>query len=89
MSLVTAALMFAPSRAHAQGVNSHYLGRTRLHSYTSPSNMIHRACRPKSWCRSDAPVVVNALLRLLLPSRSIHSRLSRHQRHRKQRRECR
>ena len=26
MSLVTAALMFAPSRGHAQGVNSHYLG---------------------------------------------------------------
>ena len=60
----------------------------RLHSNTSPSNMIHRACRPKLWCRSDASVVVNALLRLLLPSRSIHSRLSRHQRHRKQCREC-
>ena len=26
MSLVTAAMMFAPSLAHAQGVNSHYLG---------------------------------------------------------------
>ena len=26
MSLVTAALMFAPSPGHAQGVNSHYLG---------------------------------------------------------------
>ena len=81
MSLVTAALMFAPSLAHAQGVVRIIWGR-RLHSFTSPSNMIHRACRPKSWCRSDAPVVVNALLRLLLPSRSIHSRQSRHQRHR-------
>ena len=50
MSLVTAAVMFAPSLAHAQGVTSHYLGTPApalLHSYTSPSNMIHRACRPK------------------------------------------
>ena len=26
MSLVTAAVMFAPSLAHAQGITSHYLG---------------------------------------------------------------
>jgi hypothetical protein len=50
--------------------------------------MIHRACRPKSWCRSDVPLAVNALLRPLLSSLSIRCRRNQHQQHQHRRRRC-
>ena len=59
-----------------------------LHSSISPSNKIHRACRPKSWCRSAVPLVVNALLRPLLSSLSIRCRRNQHQQLHHRRRQC-
>jgi hypothetical protein len=67
------------------------LGRGPLplpHRNISPSNMIHRACRPKSCCRSDVPLAVNALLRPLLSSLSIRCRRNQHQQHQHRRRLC-
>ena len=44
MSLVTAALMFSPSRGHAQGLNSHYLGTP------APQLHLQYSARPPAQC---------------------------------------
>ena len=61
-----------------------------LHSSISPSNMIHRACRPKSWCRSDFPFAVDPLLRPLSSFLPIPCRRNQHQQnqHEHRRRRC-